>query len=247
MIYRFCVAVFLILLAKGAVFAGPPLLTDDPDTPGDKHWEINVAFTLDRYQAESMYEAPLLDLNYGVGDNIQLKYEAPWLILHEQGSGTQNGLGNSIFGVKWRFLDEEKYGVNVSTYPQYEFNSSTSSIDKGLVEKGSSFLLPVEVSKKMGSVLVDGEIGYTFEQNHDDEWIYGIFIGYEIRENLTILGEIHGVTMKEFKGNNTVFNIGTQWDCTKQYGLLASAGRSFNSSTADEPNLLVYLGLQIRL
>jgi hypothetical protein len=246
MSYRICIVVFLFLLTVGPASAGPPLLTDDPDTPGDKRWEINVAFILNKYQTESTYEAPNLDLNYGVGDNIQIKYEVPWLILHEQGIGTQTGLGNSNFGVKWRFLDEEQYGVNMSTYPQFEFNSLTSAVDSGLVEKGTSLLLPVEVSKKIGPVLINGEVVYTFEQYHEDEWLYGFFIGYDLRENLTILGEIHGVTSKELKINDVVCNIGTQWDFTKKYGLLASAGRSFERGTSGEPNRLLYLGLQIR-
>ena len=49
------------------------------------------------------------------------------------------------------------------------------------------------------------------------------------------------------KTNEFVFNIGTQWDFTKKYGLLASVGRGFSRATSDEPSLLLYLGLQLRL
>ena len=243
----FFYCVFLVLIAVGPAYAGPPLLTDDPDTPGDKHWEINVAFTLDKRQSEATFETPLLDLNYGVGDNIQLKYEVPVLIQHEQGIGTQGGLGNSLVGIKWRFLNEEKYGVNMSTYPQLEFNPPTSSADRGLVDKGTNLLLPMELSKKFGPFWVDGELGYTIRQNSDDDWFYGLSSGYEIRENLTIMGEFHGGVTKEFKREEVVFNVGTQWDFTKKYGLLASAGRSLSHATSAEPNLLLYLGLQVRL
>jgi hypothetical protein len=247
MMYRVFISAFLILLTVVPSFAGPPLLTDDPETPGDKHWEINVAFTIDKRQTESTYESPLIDLNYGVGDNIQLKYEVPWLIFQEQGAGTKSGLGNSLVGVKWRFLDEEKSGVNMSVYPQFEFNPPTSSARRGLVDEGTNLLLPVEVSKKFGPVLVNGELGYTIRQHEDDEWFYGLICGYQLQENLILLGEIHGGTTYEFKANEVVFNIGTQWDFTKKYGLLASAGRSFSRATSDEPGLLLYLGLQIRL
>jgi hypothetical protein len=247
MTYRLFISAFLVLLTAVPAFAGPPLLTDDPDTPGDKNWEINVAFTLDKRPTESTYETPLIDLNYGVGENIQLKYEVPWLVLHEQGDGTKSGLGNSLVGVKWRFLDEDKSGVNMSVYPQIEFNPPTSSARRGLVDEGTNVLLPVEVSKKFGPVLVNGELGYTIRQHDDDEWFYGLICGYQLQENLTFLGEIHGSATNEFKTNEVVFNIGTQWDFTKRYGLLASAGRSFSRATSDEPNLLLYLGLQIRL
>jgi hypothetical protein len=248
MTYRVFISAFLVvLLTVVPTFAGPPLLTDDPDTPGDKHWEINVAFTLEKLRTESTYETPLIDLNYGVGENIQLKYEVPWLIFQEQGSGTKSGLGNSLVGVKWRFLDEEKSGVNMSVYPQFEFNPPTSSARRGLVDEGTSLLLPVEVSKKFGPVLVNGELGHTIRQQEDDEWFYGLICGYQIQGNLTFLSEIHGVATNDFKAKDVVFNIGTQWDFTKKYGLLASAGRSFSRTTSDEPSLLLYLGLQIRL
>jgi hypothetical protein len=244
---RICIIVFLVLLMVGPAFAGPPLLTDDTGTPGDKHWEINIASTLDKRHTESMYEAPILDFNYGIGDNIQIKYEVPWLVRHEKDAGTNGGLGNSVVGVKWRFLDQERYGVNMSVYPQYEFNPPTSSADRGLVDDGTNLLLPVQVSKKFGPVWVNGEFGYTFRQHFDGEWLYGLSSGYEIRENLSILGEIHGGTTKEFRKHEVVFNIGTQWDFTKKYGLLVSAGRSFSSGASGEPNLLMFLGLQIRL
>ncbi len=247
MSYRFCLAVFFLCVTVGSAFAGPPLLTDDPDTPGDKHWEINTAFTLDKRNSSATMETPLLDINYGVGDNIQLKYEVPMLVRHESGAGTQGGLGNSLVGVKWRFLDEDKYGVNVSTYPQLEFNPPTTSADRGLVDRGTNLLLPVEVSKKFGPVWVNGEVGYTLHQQSDDEWFYGLSGGYEVRENLTIMGEVHGGATYQFKRNEVVFNIGTQWDFAKNYGLLVSAGRSFSRAASDEPNLLLYFGLQVRL
>ena len=244
---RFCLCFFLLLLIAGPVFAGPPLITDDPDTPGDKHWEINVAFVLDKTATDAALETPLLDLNYGVGDNIQLKCEVPLLIQHEKGIGTQGGMGNSLVGVKWRFIDEGKFGANMSTYPQLELNPPTSSTDRGLVDKGKNLLLPVEVSKKFGPFWVGGELGYTVRQYSGNDWFYGFIAGYEVLENLTIVGEIHGGVTQEFKSEENVFNIGTQWDFSKKYGLLASAGRSLSRATSEEPNLLLYLGLQIRL
>jgi hypothetical protein len=247
MIHQFYIILLLIVITAAPVFAGPPLLTDDPDTPGDQHWEINVAYTLDKSKMESTQETPILDLNYGLGDNIQLKYEIPWLINREQQTGTKSGAGNSLAGIKWRFLEEEKYGVNMSVYPQIGFNFPTSSAAREVFYEETYGILPVEVSKKFGLLTLDGEFGYTFNQHSENEWLYGLFCGYEIRENLTMLAEIHGGATTQFNSNETVFNIGTQWDFTKKYGLLASAGRSFSRPTSDKPNLLLYLGLQMRL
>jgi hypothetical protein len=49
------------LAASLSVDAGPPLITDDPDTPGDGRWEINLPITLEQSRDQRTFEAPLLD------------------------------------------------------------------------------------------------------------------------------------------------------------------------------------------
>src|SRR5438128_2822541 len=91
----------LTLVASEAVVAqgGPPLITDDPETPGNGHWEINVAWTLSQKHNRRLFGIPLLDVNYGFGEHIQLKVEVPWLVLQERGARTQSGIGSANFGV----------------------------------------------------------------------------------------------------------------------------------------------------
>jgi hypothetical protein len=107
---------------------GPPFRTDDPDTPGNGHWEINFGFIGDRNPGTGAYQVPDFDINYGLGDRIQLKYELPIAIEETRpqpampGSprvdGTViGGLGESLLGIKWRF---------------YEHHSGDASILSGL-------------------------------------------------------------------------------------------------------------------
>jgi hypothetical protein len=243
-LFQVLVSLSILIAIYGPALAGPPLLTDDTGTPGDRHWEINLAYTLDKRHTETTHEVPILDFNYGVGDNIQLKYEVPWLVLHERDAGTKSGLGKSVVGVKWRFLDEKRYVVSMSVYPQCEFNNPTSSSDRGLVDKGTDVLLPLQVSKRIGQIWVNGEIGYMFRQHFDDEWLYALSSGYQIRENLTFLGEIHCNSTNNFDENEVVFNMGTQWDLNKTCGILASVGRSLYNSKGDDVEFMSYLGVQ---
>src|SRR6266446_9785936 len=83
--------------------AGPPLLTDDPDTPGNGHWEINVTWTLSQNRTSRVFATPLLDINYGLGRRLQLKAEIPWLIVKNQQCGTQSGIGDANLVVKWHY------------------------------------------------------------------------------------------------------------------------------------------------
>src|SRR5436190_4558027 len=47
----------------------PPLDVDDPGTPGCNGWEVNIVTTGEFGKGMSA-ETPLLDINYGIGDNI---------------------------------------------------------------------------------------------------------------------------------------------------------------------------------
>ena len=114
----FCwLAVVLFAFSQAAAGqGGPPFRTDDPETPGNHHWEINFGFIGDRNPAAGAYQLPDFDFNYGLGDRIQLKYEIP-IALEEtrpqNGSaiGTAvagqviGGLGESLLGIKWRFYE----------------------------------------------------------------------------------------------------------------------------------------------
>src|ERR1035437_2868622 len=123
--------------------AGPPLLTDDPGTPGNKNWEINLAVTTEINREESRFETPIADLNYGVGDRIQLKYEVPW-VLSRNGDEAQSGFDQCIAGVKWRFFDDSEF--TIATYPQYSFKTPSSSlkVSNDGPSAPSNFLLPLE-------------------------------------------------------------------------------------------------------
>ena len=238
-----CIA--LVGLPAALAQGGPPMLTDDPGTPGDKHWEINTAWIMTQTRSGDRSMAlPLLDINYGVGAHLQLKYEVPWLVTHATGEKTKSGLGDSEIGVKWRFLDEENNHVDVSTYPQFSFNNLTSSRRRGLVEEGSSFLLPFEFHGKAGGLEWNAEIGREFQTREADEWLYGFAVGRELNERFEFAVEIHGEGKFATNDDQLIVNVGGRWKLSENRTLLFSAGRSLNRLHGAEFNFVGYLGLQ---
>jgi len=127
----FSALLLLLALCVTAAHAqgGPPFRTDDPDTPGNKHWEINFGFIGDRNPGTGAYQIPDFDINYGLGDRIQLKYELPIAINETRSQSaspnmpaTQEqvivGLGESLLGIKWRFFEHhpgERIGSGFGT------------------------------------------------------------------------------------------------------------------------------------
>jgi hypothetical protein len=230
-------------LAQG----GPPLLTDDPGTPGDGNWEINLAFAVESLEDETTFEAPLLDINYGVGDTIQLKFELPWIFLHQDGDGTKNGLGNSAFGIKWRFLDEDPDGLSMSVYPQFQFRNPTSSGDRGIVDERMELFLPVQAQKTFGAVSVNPEIGLLVREGQRDQWVYGLAVGYQASPDVDLLGELHGTALTDMSDYDAVVNLGLRWHLDDMFTLLASAGTQLfrSGSVRNETEFVGYAGLQL--
>lgn len=223
------------------------MITTDPGTPGDKRWEINVGVSVEKRNSAIQYEVPVVNANYGVGEHLQLSYEVPWIVLKPEREIAKSGLGNSNIGVKWRFLDEARQGISMSTEPAFEFNNPTSSADRGLVDSGSAFRLPLEMERELGPVTANLEFGRVFKQRESNEWIYGAVLRRKVVESLELLAEIHGAGRPNFRKHETVLNLGAIWDIGRRYSALLSAGRSFQSSASDAPTMLLYIGMQMRL
>jgi hypothetical protein len=226
----------VLLLAQG----GPPLLTDDPATPGDGRHELNVAFTVVKFRQATLYEAPLLDYNYGIGDRGQLKIEVPWLFKHEHPGTDESGLGNVLVGFKYRFFDQEQGLADLAFYPQTEFRTVPRSRRVGLVGEGFSLLLPIEIEHDFGPISVCVEAGYLWVEEEDDAWIWGVAFGRDVAEGVEFLGEIHGESGRSFDGGEIVWNLGARVKLSELNTLLFSAGRGIHGA----PRLIGYLGLQ---
>ncbi len=223
---------------------GPPLRTDDPGTPGNGNFEINVGVTVDRRAIEREFETPRIDINYGWGDRIQLKYEIPWVVRGSDFEPTKDGLGNSLVGVKWRFHENRQHELSFSIYPQMEFNNPNNSAKHGLAARGIGFLIPLEVTKKVGPVDVNGEAGYRIVQYARDEWITGLAFGKQATKRLELLSELYAIGKTNGDDHETAFGLGARCSLLGPMRLLFMAGRSFRGPPTGEPQLIGYLGLQ---
>jgi hypothetical protein len=234
----------LILTLPAAAQGGPPFIGDDPGTPGDGNWEVNIAAYTERHPTERLYNAPILDANYGWGSRIQLKYQVPYLVDGTDGGPTRSGLGKSLAGVKWRFYDSDEKGLQISTYPQLEFNNPTSSVERGLVDSGVRFYLPIEITKKVGPFIVNPEFGYWFADKAGAAWATGIVVGRDVTKRLELDGELYATANTNGSNHWTTYDGGGRYKLNEHFVLLFMAGRSFRGPASGQPQFLGYLGMQ---
>jgi len=241
------VTVFFVPQAWGA--GGPPMITDDPGTPGDGHWEINIAALSNTTPNATTYQLPLVDINYGVGDRIQLKFEMPWLFREEVTGIDRSGAGDALAGVKWRFYDAGDKAWQMSTYPQISFGFPLLDppSKSGLQDANSSYLLPVEFEHGFEDFDINFELGRWFRPvNSGDSWIAGFVLTREVRKGFELIAELHEEEAVQSTQDELILNFGARYDLSENYTLLLAAGRDLRNSLDVTNTLLTYAGVQMR-
>jgi hypothetical protein len=244
---RTSLAVALLALGTGSSAAaqgGPPHRTDEPGTPGPGHWEVNTAVTIERIQGQTAFEAPLADVNYGVGERIQLKVEMPLELIVGSGRRLDTGLGNPLIGVKWRFAEDTASGFAISTYPQLELVSPARTDAARLERGGDALLLPVEVTGRWGELDLNAEVGYQLVAHTSGEIIYALAVGRELSARLGLAAECHATSDARLAERTTVCSVGGREMVGEHFTLLGAVGRGVGGPRAERPSLAAYLGLQ---
>jgi hypothetical protein len=267
---RLSLLALLLIAVLGASIAraqgGPPFITDDPAPPGNRHWEINFGWIANHNPGNAYYETPDIDINYGWGDRIQLKYELPMAVATDPDNTTRAGLGESLLGIKWRAFEyhtkgeprtDENLLFSLGTYPQASINNPTSAVRRGIVENGPQYYLPLEFTAKWGPLNFNGEVGHWFG-NHlvPSRWGRGLIAGHEFNDRTELYAELY-----DLQDINRIGAVPKQRSLTADLGgrqtldrnghirLLFMGGRAIQAVTRQnsEPNWIAYVGFQFLL
>jgi hypothetical protein len=207
-----------------------------------------------------------VDMNYGWGDRLQLKYELPLAAATNANNSTGVGLGESLLGIKWRYFEYHKPGepksdenllYSLGTYPQASINNPTSSVRRGIVEPGPQYYLPIEATAQIGPIALNGEVGRWIGNKHQpSQWGRGLIAGHAFNDRTELYAEIY-----DLQDANRVDNIPKQRELTVDVGgrqtldrdghvrLLFMGGRAIQDVTRSngEPSWIAYLGIQLLL
>ena len=200
------------------------------------------------YPDHSISHVPDIDINFGLGDRVQLTYESAWLRVKPSDFSAKYGPNQSNFGVKWRFYDAGPSGWSISTFPQGFVNNPGDAVRRGITPPNNSFLVPVEVSKNFGPVSLDAEVGYQFVfQGGADAWLTGLVLGHDFTKRLELDFETYSQGTFQPSDSATTFGFGGRYRLHRPVILLFMAGRSFSPASPTQPYFVGYFGLQLLL
>ena len=188
-------------------------------------------------------DLPDIDLNYGIGEHIQLTLQTAPVLLKRSDHGLIGGLGGTEAAVKWRFFDEATTGLDMSMFPRVIFNVSHSSVRRGLADDGARFQIPFQAAKTFGRLHLDAEFGPRASTVGRSEWLCGIVCGLDVSKSTMLMAELHDESRMNFSRDALTLNFGLRHAFTENYILIVSMGHELRSP--DQPTALIgYFGMQ---
>ena len=243
---KWLVLLFTVLsIAYASGQGGPPMITDDPGTPGNGHWENNLAITVSHSPNRWSGDAPEFDLNYGLGDYVQLNLEGGGSFRKRSNHGLISGLGGTEAAVKWRFLNEETNGVDASVYPRILFNIVHSSVRRGLAEDGTRFQIPFQLAKKIGPINLDLEFGPLINSAGAGEFLYGVVAEGKVTKRTSLMAEIHATSRMNLERDVITLNFGWKHRLSEHSVWIGSIGHDVHSGDDAPLALIGYCGVQL--
>lgn len=214
------IGISVICFFATCAFAGPPYLNDDPQPTDYKKYEIyafnNVSKSSDG--ANSEYG---IDFNYGGFENTQLTAVLPWVNTKANGEKSQSGFGNPELAVKYKFLHQDKNGIDAAFFPRLYLPAKNEKF--GVTH--SQLLLPIFIQRDFGKYAIFGGGGCTLNNGFNSRNFcnLGATLTRNINSKLHIGAEIFGQTpdTTDAKASGG-YGIGAIYDITNKYHFLIS-------------------------
>ena len=209
----------LIFYKSSMALAGPPLSIDDPGVLAAWHWEIIGATTLTSSSGGDYWQARRLQIGSGL-------------------------LGNTEFGVKWRFLKNES--LQMAFAPYHAFGVSTRTAARGIGDEHDATVLPINAEYRVNDRwTLNGEVRYVIVDNASNEWGYGAAVAFAPNDRWTLLAEVAGASDTGFDNDFLELRAGFDMTVTDSLHVLFSIATGIEEpSGAGQLEYDVFLGLQ---
>lgn len=240
-------APLLALLLAAPAFAGPPFRTDDPEPVDYQHFEMMLFSTGSRTAAGWSGVLPAYEVNYGALPNLQLHAIIPLGFTAPDGGRTGFAPADLELGFKYRFITpgEDDWFPQVGAFPLVELPVGNQKL--GFSTGHAQVFLPLWLQKDFDPWTVYGGGGYWINPGAGDKnySFFGAALWRKLDEHLNVGIEVfHQTSSADGVKESTGFNVGTVYDFTDNWHLLASAGTGLRNRSATN-QFSWYLALQL--
>lgn len=221
---------------------GAPMMTNGTGTPQKDQWELNFSWSASQYNSQKYsYTLPIVDINYGVTENLQLKVQNNFVRIKDE-IFKDSGLGTTEAGFKWRFYDKD--GLSFAVYPQYVFASIKKNITSGVAEEKSAITLPFLMHREFDTFGVTAAITYIGSEDKKSFMKSGVLLNYALNDKLELLGEVYRNARFDAKNQIITLNGGCTYSFYQNINGLFSIGKEIVKAS-EQKSTVFYIGLQL--
>ena len=213
----------------------PPMMLDDTDTPGEGNWEVNFLFDGDLSRDSDTYELPAVDINYGLNEKIQLKYEGNYVFTRSaeyDGAGNRRttrarGLGDTTLGLKYRFYDNDETNLSLAVYPQVEFRTpgARRPEDGGVASPGTTWILPLLLTRDLGRAAITANVEVDKATSDPHATLFaGVGAGTRVTDKIAVLADIAGHDLNRSGDRRILIEVGLRRKINEKNAFVAALG-----------------------
>ncbi len=224
------VGLVALLTLSPLAHAGPPYVSDDPETTDYHHVEayLFASATSTRFGTGS---ATGIDFSYGAGPDLQLTLVAPVAQERPNQGQSATGPGNIELAAKIRLAHLARAGWDVSVFPRLFLPSASRRVG----DQHEAYLLPVWIERDWGQWSTFGGGGHVINHGGDsqDYTLLAWAITHQVLPRLQIGAEVFHRSADTREGvPSTGLNAGVRFDFSDHYHLLGSIGPGIQNASA---------------
>ncbi len=184
--------------------------------------EIILAAQFTATDDGQVIQAPLIDFSLGIfEDKAQIAIVLPYVRADLDGAPTANKPGNAEIGVKYRFVNTDRWQLSFAPY--YIFGVSDSAAQNGIGSANNTLALPVNAEYQINDRWrFNGEVTRFSVDDADDSWAWGVALAYAAREDTELLVELAGAADSSFDDHALDLRIGFDRTVSERFHVLAS-------------------------
>jgi len=226
-----------LVLQPAGVLAGPPLISDDPNTVGPGVVQPILAVSVAHEGKTTLVRAPLVDLTVGLVDSLDMTFIASLDGLPIR-AGEVWWRPNSLLapGLKWELFETDRGSLALS--PAFAVNMARIS--------RSFALLPLQGELAVGArrrAVIGFDVGYEPVLNSVHRWFVAPYARYSVSRKLDVLFETW--CLGSGASANLGGSLGTDYGILgSEIRLLAALSTAFVAFNAPRLEVRAYLGIQ---
>lgn len=217
-----------LLLSALTAQAMQPLITDDTGTQGAGVQQIELAAARARRSAgpaRQTGDSLAATYTYGLTDTVDL-YAAPAFLRMQADGSRTSGWGNTAFGLKWRFYENEATGTSLGIKPEFDAPVSSGREARGLGDGRSSAQLTLLLSQQLpfGALhvnyawgrqrdidptagVIQRRLSTALVWNIADDWKLAADVGLQQRQGVDATRQ-----RTRYAELGVVYSLGPRWD-----------------------------------